>query len=175
MVGAIGAMYSVTQSLVGTALITTVIGVRQGSPTSCFLFILYINDLVKLIKDTCEPDGLLSWLHLLALMDDTVILATSRVNIVKKVKLLLQFCNKYGMVINEKKTKLMVINGSQNDKESILINNITIKHCDLYTYLGSPFTSDGSFTSAAKAHTQEKMAHFHKFIAFVEKILIYLL
>ena len=73
------------------------------------------------------------------------------------------------MIINEKKTKLMVINGSENDKESVIINNLTIKHCDLYIYLGSPFTSDGYFTSAVKAHTQEKMAHFHKFIAFVEK------
>ena len=116
-----------------------------------------------------NPTFFLSWLHLLALMDDTVVLATSRDNLVKKVKLLLQFCSKYGMIINEKKTKLMVINGSENDKESVIINDLTIKHCDLYIYLGSPFTSDGTFTSAVKAHIQEKMAHFHKFIAFVEK------
>ena len=84
MLGAINAMYSVTQSVIGTAIITTVIGVRQGSPTSCLLFILYVNDLIKLLKDTCEPDSFLSWLHLLMLMDDTVLLATSRVNIIKK-------------------------------------------------------------------------------------------
>ena len=57
MLGVIAAMYSVTQNVIGTAIITTVIGVRQGSPTSCLLFILYVNDLIKLIKDTCEPDG----------------------------------------------------------------------------------------------------------------------
>ena len=169
MVGAIGAMYSVTQSIVGTAIITTTIGVRQGSPTSCFLFILYINDLIKLIKDTCEPDGFLSWLHLLALMDDTVLLSTSRENLVKKVRLLMQFCKKYGMVINEKKTKLMVINGLAEDRESITFNNLSIKHCDIYIYLGSPFTSDGLLTSVVKAHAQERMAHFHKFISFLDK------
>ncbi|CAL4237608.1 unnamed protein product, partial [Meganyctiphanes norvegica] len=38
----------------------------------------------------------------------------------KKVNLLVQFCKKYGMVINEKKTKLMVINGSPIDKEPII-------------------------------------------------------
>ena len=153
----------------GTAIITTTIGVRQGSPTSCFLFILYINDLIKLIKDTCEPDGFLSWLHLLALMDDTVLLSTSRENLVKKVRLLMQFCNKYGMVINEKKTKLMVINGIAEDKEPLIFNNLSIKYCNMYIYLGSPFTSDGLLTSVVKAHAQEKMAHFHKFISFLDK------
>ena len=166
MVTAIGAMYSVTQSILGTVIIKTAIGVRQGSPTSCFLFILYINDLIKLIRETCEPDGFLSWLHLLVLMDDTVLLSTTRESIVKKVKLLVSFCEKYGMVINESKTKLMVINGSDKDKESILVNRIMINHCNIYTYLGSPFTSDGLLSTVIKAHTQEKMAHFHKFIGF---------
>ena len=169
MLSVLVAMYNVTQSVIGTAIITTAIGVRQGSPTSCLLFILYVNDLIKLIKETCEPDGFLSWLHLLMLMDDTVLLATSREKLIKKVTLLVQFCKKYGMVINESKTKLMVINGTINDKQSIVINNLSIQHCDIYIYLGSPFTSDGSLSSAVKSHVQEKMAHFHKFIAFLDK------
>ena len=64
----------------------------------------------------------------------------------------------------KKKTQLMVVNGTVIDKEPIVINALTIKHCDLYTYLGSPFTSDGSTSSAIKAHAQEKIAHFFKFI-----------
>ena len=79
------------------------------------------------------------------------------------------FVKKNGMIINESKTKLMVINGNDIDKESINVNNLVIKHCDIYTYLGSPFTSDGSISSAIRIHTQEKMAHFHKFIAFLNK------
>ena len=169
MLSAIAAMYSTTQSVIGTAIISTIIGVRQGSPTSCFLFIVYVNDLVKLIKNSCESDGFLSWLHLLILMDDTVLLATSRENMKKKVKLLMDFCDKYGMVVNEKKTKLMVVNGSATDKEPIIIKNLSIKHCDLYIYLGSPFTSDGVTSSAIKAHAQEKIAHFYKFILFLGK------
>ena len=76
MLSIIVAMYSVTKSILGTAIITTMIGVRQGSPTSCILFIIYVNNLIKLLKETCQPDGFLSWLHLLMLMDDTVLLAT---------------------------------------------------------------------------------------------------
>ena len=78
MLSVLVAMYSVTQSVIGTAIITTAIGVRQGSPTSCLLFILYVNDLIKLIRETCEPDGFLSGLHLSMLMDDTVLLTTSQ-------------------------------------------------------------------------------------------------
>ena len=57
MLAMIVAMYSVTKNILGTALITTLIGVRQGSPTSCLLFIIYVNELIKLIKETCEPEG----------------------------------------------------------------------------------------------------------------------
>ena len=48
------------------------------------------------------------------------------------------------MIINEHKTKLMVINGTNVDRQPISSNNLTIKHCDKYIYLGSPFTADGS-------------------------------
>ena len=94
-------------------------------------------------------------------MDDTVLLATSCKKLIKIVTLLLQFCKKYGMVINESKTKLMVINGTIIDKQPIVVNNLSIRHCDTYIYLGSPFTSDVCLSSAVKSHVQEKMTHFN--------------
>ena len=47
------------------------------------------------------------------------------------------------VIINEKKTNLMVVNGDERDKQPINVNTLSVKHCDLYIYLGSPFTSDG--------------------------------
>ena len=49
------------------------------------------------------------------LMDDTVILATSRERAVEKIQILRSFCLSSGMVINNEKTKFMVINGSEVD------------------------------------------------------------
>ena len=72
------AMYKVTKSVIGTAVIAASVGVRQGSPTSCLLFVLFVNDMIKLYKENCHLDGFLRWLHLLVFMDDTVILSTSR-------------------------------------------------------------------------------------------------
>ena len=43
MLSVLVAMYNVTQSVIGTAIITTAIGVRQGSPTSCLLFIIFLQ------------------------------------------------------------------------------------------------------------------------------------
>lgn len=74
----IGAMYSLTESVIGTALFATNLGIRQGSPTSCLLFVIYVNDLIKLVKENCEDDGFLKWLHVLILMNDTVMLSSSR-------------------------------------------------------------------------------------------------
>ena len=47
MLGAIASLYHVSYSIVGTVVISVVIGVRQGSPTSCFLFRVYVNGLIR--------------------------------------------------------------------------------------------------------------------------------
>ncbi len=74
-------MYRVTQSVVGMVLFATTQGVRQGSPTSGLLFIIYISALVKMIWELCMPEIVLDWLYVLVLMDDTVLLSTSQVNL----------------------------------------------------------------------------------------------
>lgn len=107
MLGAVLAMYSITQSVIGSVLVTATLGVRQGSPTSCLLFIIFINDLIKMVKEGVELDGFLSWLHILVLMDDTVLLATTRVNMIRKIQILHDYCDEYGMKVNESKTKIL--------------------------------------------------------------------
>jgi hypothetical protein len=46
--------------------------VPQGSPSSCFLFTLYVNKLITSMKERCQLDSYLGWLHTLMLMDDTI-------------------------------------------------------------------------------------------------------
>ena len=169
MLAALIAIYRVTNSVIGTAVVATTIGVRQGSSTSCLLFILYINDLIKLIKESCNPEGFLSWLHILALMDDTVLLATTRENILHKISLLKQYCQDYGMKINASKTKFFVICGTDQDREIIEVDDLIIEQCTKYVYLGSVFTADGSVSSSVAAHAQSRVAHLNKFVSFLDK------
>ena len=78
MLAALISMYTVTHSVIGTAVVTAAIGVRQGSPTSCLLLTTFVNDLITMIKGGCGIDGFHRWLHIIVLMDDTVHLSTTR-------------------------------------------------------------------------------------------------
>ena len=167
MLCALMSMYSLTTCVLGTVLITCTMGVRQGSPTSVFLFIIYVDTLIKMVKERSPWDGFLSWLHLLMLMDDTVILATSRDSLEKKLTILKEYCDAYGMQINEKKTEFMVVNGSPLDRETIVINGMTVKHCTTYVYLGAIITEDGSAATSLKAHVAEKKKHLNRLIVFL--------
>ena len=169
MLAALVAMYRATHSIIGTAIVTATVGVRQGSPTSCILFVLFVNDLIKLLKENCGWDGFLSWLHVLVLMDDTVLMSTTRDGMIRKLSLLNQFCREYGMKINTKKTKFFAVNVSYAEHEPLNVDGTIVQWCDRYTYLGSVFTSDGSISSSIVAHAQTKMCHILKFVSFVKK------
>ena len=82
--------------MIGTAVVTITLSVRQGSLTSCLLFIMFVNDLIK----GCEIDGFLAWVHILVLMDDSVFLSTFRGNMIKKITLLRNYCKENGMKIS---------------------------------------------------------------------------
>ena len=168
MLFAIASMYKVTKSILGTAIISATIGVRQGSPTSCFLFVLFVNTLIRMIKERCPRDGFLGWLHVLMLMDDTVILATSRECLMSKLNILCDFCSSHGMMINEGKTKFMAVNGNDQERRRINIQGLAIDHCKSYVYLGAVFTSDGSVKSSLEEHCRQKLNCFHKLIIFLK-------
>ena len=88
MLAALIAMYSNTTSILGSTTITSTIGVRQGSPTSCYLFVIFVDVLILMLKSKCGPENILGWLHCLMLMDDTIIFATSREKMAEKLKIL---------------------------------------------------------------------------------------
>ena len=169
MLRAIAATYRTTTMLLRSAVITSSIGVRQGSPTSCLLFTILVNKLITDLKEKCQPDGFLQWFHCLMLMDDTVLLATTRESALNKVKILREFCSSSGMVINKIKTKFMVINGKGVDLHPLTDEDFSVDNTDKYTYLGSIITQDGKISSSVQAHCQAKMAHVGKFEAYVRK------
>ena len=169
MLSALVAMYTVTKSVIGTTLVLITLGVRQGSPTSCLLFIILVDDLIRIIKEGCDNDGFLQWLHVLVLMDDTVLLSTSRNNMLRKLRLMKDYCRDYGMEINQSKTKFFVINGKEGDFEPLVVNELSVDYCSQYVYLGSLFTSDGSISAAVRAHANAKMPHVLKFVSFINK------
>ncbi len=169
MLAALVSMYTVTQSIIGTAVVTAVIGVRQGSPTSCLLFIIFVNDLIALIKSNSGTDGFLMWLHMVVLMDDTVILSTTRHGMEQKLILLNQYCQENGMLVNNMKTKFFALNCSPEEQAPFIMGGMVVEWCNKYVYLGSLLTADGSLSSAIAAHAEAKMCHVLKYVSFLEK------
>ena len=81
----------------------------------------------------------------------------------------MQFCEKHGMVVNEIKTKMMVVNGIKDDGLNFSYRNITVKHTTSYVYLGSPFTENGNVRSILENHTKMKRSDLNKFKIFCKK------
>lgn len=102
MLFAIKAMYRITKCTVDTALVTATIGMHQWSPTSCLLFVIFMNELIGLMRQTYGVDGFLAWLH--GRYGRYGLLSTTRFGMVNKIKLLSQFCVSYGLKINIGKT-----------------------------------------------------------------------
>lgn len=124
--------------------------------------------LARVCVCVCDDD-LLGALHILLLMDDAVLLATNREKLCEKLSIAQKYCEMYGMSMNMKKTKFMVINGTNDDQKNIHSGNIVVKHCDFYIYLGSPITADGLYKSVISQHVDEKMKHFIKYCIFLDK------
>ena len=99
-------------------------------------------------------------------IDDTVILATSRKMCTDKLNTVLDYCENYGMMINEKKTKFMVINHTEEDKFQLSTQNKRIEYCEKYLYLGSWFTDDGKQESVFKLHEPALTSTVNKFAIF---------
>ena len=163
------AIYKNTKLIFNAKEINAKLGDKQGAATSSMLFIIYIDRMTRMIKTKCTDDGFLKNLHILLLMDDTVLLSTTREGLIKKFEIVCEFCTRYGMKINKKKTKFMVLNADETDKEMIISNNINVQYTNSYVYLGAFITDDGNYLSSIRLHVKGKMESYLKYLAFLQR------
>jgi hypothetical protein len=166
MLQAIQAAYSNTSMVFKDTTISTYMGVRQGAPTSCRLFITYIDDFVKKLKARVNPDSFLGTLHTMLLMDDMIIMASDRERCLQKLEVLLEFCQESEMKLNAKKTLFMTINGETQDKEPLRCGATEIANTREYTYLGAYFEESGKPNYVIAAHTAKASKHVDKLTCF---------
>ena len=165
MTSAIKNTIDTTTSFIGSLQIEAEAGVRQGSPSSCFLFTTYVNPMVRMIKDYGE-DGWLERLHLLLLMDDTVLLSTTRDGIVWKFQKVLDYCAQFNMKVNEKKTKLLCVNVTE--PHPLNFGDMTIQCCESYVYLGNIIMNEPVRTQVEE-QIQSQAKNIRKFQSFLAK------
>lgn len=140
-------------------------GVKQGSAVSCNLFTYYLDYTVRAVR-TFGDDGFLGENHALLLMDDTILMATSRNAMERKLLLLYNSANDINMIMHPEKCKYMVVNST--DKEPFILENIRIEHTDRYIYLGVPI-SVSSISNQIKDHIHNKQGHVLKYHAFIHR------
>ena len=127
-------------------------GVRQGCILSPLLFYLYLNEFPHLLesRDTDPvklPNGVA--LYCLFYADDLVLISTSAAGLQKQINILQQYCEKWLLTINLKKTKTLIFQKqnrkSTREKYLFLLNGKEIDNVADYTYLGTTFYSNGKF------------------------------
>ena len=73
------------------------------------------------------------------------------------------------MKVNVSKTKFMVINGTTEEKQDLIVHGMCVKMCQYYIYLGSPFSSEGSIAHSIKLNANLRMCQALKFVSFCNK------
>ena len=140
-------------------------GVLQGSSSSTLLFMAYTSDIIELFRQTFPAEELLKYYHILLHADDSLILATSKVSLVKKFVKLAEYCKDNNIKLQLGKCCFLVINSK--DIENIVIGDESIINKKEFVYLGSVITDAGNVTNDVKAEIKRKEKKLNKFIAFL--------
>ena len=103
---AIGASIEDTYNTIGSEKFRSSCGVKQGSATSCSLFTCYLDRTVRAVR-IFGADDYLGDNHILLLMDDTVLLASSREAMQRKLELLYDSAKDIDMIIHTDKSQYL--------------------------------------------------------------------
>ena len=131
---------------------TCATGVRQGDCLSPLLFAIYVNDIETefFMKGADGIDIGMLKLFVLLYADDIVIFSETEVGLQKGLHILYGYCQKWKLVVNIQKTKIIVFR-----KGGFLRRNLTFKYGDIaleidnkFVYLGIIFTVGASFSLA---------------------------
>ena len=127
------------------------LGVRQGCMLSPGLFIIFTNELEKMLKKSKFMGISVAnaiEVFLLMYVDDIVLLGDTVSELQKKINILEKFCDKWGMEVNLTETQVIVFrNGGKTSKsERFTYKSNTVKTVAYYRYLGLIFSSRNTWS-----------------------------
>ena len=128
-------------------------GVKQGCNLSPTLANLYQNDLHDIFDDSCGPVSMgnitfnsLSW------ADDLVLCSTTPQGLQRCLNKLESYSTRWGLTVNERKSKCMTFSTGQNRTPTIShYNDKKLDHVNSFTYLGIDLQSNGKYKSAIQS------------------------
>ena len=149
-------MYSYSQSAVKidneyTDFFKLKRGVKQGDSLSPTLFNCFINDLHDIFDKSCDPLDLdTSSLSSLSFADDLVLLSKSQQGLQKALNKLEEYCHKWQLTVNIKKTKVLVFQKTENlaSNTQLYYKKIPLVQTKEYNFLGNIIDSKGTFKKA---------------------------
>lgn len=117
-------------------------GVRQGCCISPTLFNIYLEEIIEDAFDGTRGVTIGGRkIECIRFADDQVILAESKEEVKEMLSDLNRKCLEYGMKINKKKTKCMIIGGKEESLR-MEVEGVEIQQVKEYKYLGSIITED---------------------------------
>ena len=131
-------------------------GTEQGHPLSPELFKVYFKELSELLNSADTNNPLLCDTRIthLAWADDVVILALDRTSLDKQLRIIEEYCRKWGLKVNTSKTKFMLMNSRRDNIPSNgarpSLDGVALEQVTNYCYLGITISSNGKFYEATK-------------------------
>jgi hypothetical protein len=125
-------------------------GFKQGDSLSPNLFKIYINDLPDIFDDSCHSVTLETLaLNCLTFADDILLLFERAEGIQKSLDKLSEYCKKWQLSVNVKKTKAIIFQQQffPYNKSDFYLNGYKLEKVLKYRYLGNLIEASGKFHS----------------------------
>ena len=148
--------------------IKILVGTEQGHVMSPELFKIFILGLTQLLNEhlqNCPELNGISINHLLW-ADDLVLMALDPATLQLLINILQNFCQDWGLEVNQDKTQVMIFNKAGRSQEKhhlqFTLGSRTLQHATTYCYLGMVFTLSGSWQPAMEDRRKKTLkAYFN--------------
>lgn len=139
-------------------------GVRQGCILSPLLFNIYSETIFKEALEHCDKGIVVGGRRInnLRYADDTVLLTEDRDDMQELLNLVIQKSEEYGLTINTKKTKTMVITKQQGNNPHITINNEVLQNTRSIKYLGYILDDQCTYMTEVRSRIEQSRQAFIK-------------